>query len=1140
MSTEPPPMKAPDQEVRDQALDRRQSLILEAPAGSGKTGLLTARFLALLADVRHPRQILAVTFTRKAAAEMADRITGTLRQALAEHPAPPATPWDALLLDLARAALRAHPDWTLLMRSPDAFFVDTFHGFCARIARQWPLESEVPPGFALLDDLGQQALLDTAVREYIQAAAAGESALDPYEAQAFQRRLAAANNNVRALGGQLADLLARRDRLDGLIAVFRQAQPRAELESRAERLAGLGLAPLRAYFAGQADAWRELAARLHAASGVFADRLAPEPPGMALQDAPAWRAAAEVFLTKTGTPRRQFRPAEFGPQFGKGPLADWIAGLPPDIAERLAELRGWPDIADPVGYEALRDFVLIARGVLARFAALLRARGLDFMELELAALRAFSRVDRPGESLVFFHEHLRHVLVDEAQDMNDTQVRILGALAEGWEADDGRTVFVVGDPKQSIFRFRRADVSLFESLKAGGLPRRGEAPLPLRPLALRANFRSRPHLVAFANAAFAHILGTPRPEFDEVAFQPAAPARASAPVPAPVTLAVFSCRTGRTAAASSGLPSGEARIVEARYVADRIAALHRERPDDTIAVLMPARTHLTPYVRALAAYALPVRLMEGVPMPDCPEVRHLLNLFRALVRPHDDVAWAAVLRAPWCRVPEAVLERIAAAPGLARWSDRIAGPCRDAHPDLARFQAAWDRLRPDVGREPYAVSLQRLWEDLDGPAAVVRRYGSAGLAGALQALELLGRCPPGTAEDTLEAFERLVAHAYTPPDPRAAFSPIAVMTIHRAKGLEFDHVFAVGLDRRPGGRTRGEWQTAFLLDRLPVSGRPFLAAAGGDRRTEARPLAHVLLQALGRRRDAAEYRRLVYVAATRARESLTLSGLWKARPSDPDGEEDAAAAAAESPIAWFEALARQRAFEGLPVRLLRDPRPDAPVPAAAAAPVRLPDPAPFDPAPLPYRIETPSALEDATAMVALPGTDEPDPEARARGVVMHRVFDTLARGSPAPDTAAVEAALAAEGVVPAGRPDLARAALVECRRAWDLPAFASLRQAASAVLCEWALEDAPAPGRLRVGRVDLLLKTGEGAVLVDFKTGRPGPRADPGDWLVRETARYRPQLDAYREMAARVLGLEPGRVRRALLFTALPQWVEVP
>ncbi|MFA5043864.1 MAG: UvrD-helicase domain-containing protein, partial [Kiritimatiellia bacterium] len=1161
-------------------------------------------------------------FTRKAAAEMADRITRTLRQAQDDTCAAPPGSWEARLLELARNAIKAHPDWDILLRSPDAFLVDTFHGFCGRVARNWPLEARTPPAQtsrrvgALLDEIGQAALIDEAVAEYVHAFAAGDSRLDPAEIAAFQRRMAVANNSVRVISNQLADLLARRDRLGGLIDIFKHPLAKDELERRTEQLAGHYLGMLRDYFARHKESWLAVKRYLDERTP-----LSEEIPGTTLRAVSAWQAAADVFLVKSGAPRKQFKSAEFGQNFAKTPQADFIRNLPPEIARILNFTREWqapptPRQADGQetgaagGFEALSDCLRLAQGALERFGRLMSARGLDFMELELAALRAFSATGGPAaggnqrgcpsDSLIFFHEHLRHILVDEAQDMNDNQVRILSTLTEGWAPDDGRTVFIVGDPKQSIFRFRRAEVSLFEALQANGLERSAEAPLPLKALQLNANFRSRPHLVAFANTAFARIMRSPQAAFDEVSFNASEPARDGAAAAMPITLALFSAEGGSAAGGNCRHansfqttlpPAGEAREQEARYVAGRVAELHRADRAASVAILIPARTHLTPYVRAMEALSLPIRLMEGVPMPDCPEVRHLLNLFKALLRPHDDVAWAGALRAPWRRLPGAMLEKLAGMPAPARWGEKISGPGRQLHPELSSFNAALDKIRPDFGRESYAISLQRLWEELGGPAAVARMYGPAGLANSMRCLDLLAQCPAGRGEETLDAFERRLERAYTPPDPRAAFSPIAIMTIHKAKGLEFDHVFVVGLDRAPGGRTaHREPDSAFLMERLPQGRHPlpvvrcppsvvcppsFLAAAAGDRRTDVRSLAQLLLSDLGFRRNAAEYKRLIYVAATRARETLTLSGLM---PKTNGAQESQARTAA---IAWFDAMSREGVFEGLPVRTLQNPQPaqtgarepchserseesqsdghqmpeiprryaprndtldGSPVSNHTGAPFiepqKLPPaPAPFDPEPLPYLIRSPSKIEDETAAAARSGADESDPHARARGVVMHRIFETLARKAPMPQPPAVAAALAGEGLAHAQCRALAQEILDECRRAWEFPALTALRAAARETIPEWALEDRFDKNVIRVGRIDLVLKTAHDIVLVDFKTGRPIQDYDA--WLTSEIERYRPQLGAYREMTAKALSMPPARIRTVLFFTALPRAEEI-
>ncbi len=1131
--------QAPDIQVRHEALNIRRSFILEAPAGSGKTALLTARFLALLADVGHPRQILAVTFTRKAAAEMAERITRIMRQAQDKNcTASPGT-WENHLLELAHNALKVHPDWDVLLQSPDAFLVDTFHGFCGRVARNWPLESKTPPAFGLLDEIGQEALLDAAVAEYVHSfsvisptsARPGNTYPTPAEIAAFRRRLMAANNSIRVISHQLTDILARRDRLGGLISIFQHPLASEELVRHTEKMAEYYLGRLHDYFVQNQESWHALQQKIAKHKSDVVGSFPAKIPGLALCDLSAWQSAANLFLTKSGTPRKQFKCTEFGPEFAKSPLADFIRELPPEIAWILNFTRDWPEAADPNGFEALTDCLTLAQGVLEHFGKIMNTRGLDFIELELAALRAFDQADRPGDSLIFFHEHLRHILVDEAQDMNDNQVRLLSTLTEGWEQNDGRTVFIVGDPKQSIFRFRRAEISLFKMLQNMGLPRSAEAPLPLSALYLSANFRSRPCLVAFANAAFARIMQLPREAFDEVAFNPSAPARDRAITPRPITLAMFSCRQGNSQQANLPLKS-EARELEAQYVAGRVAALQREDRTASVAILIPARTHLTPYVRAMESLAIPIRLMEGVPMLDCPEVRHMLNLFKALLRPHDDIAWAGVLRAPWCNVPAIDLEKLAVTSASERWSEKIAGTGRQTHPEVSRFNAALSMIASDFGRESYAISLQRLWEELGGPAAVAQRFGQAGLANSMHCLDLLSQCPEGRGEETLATMERLLERAYTPPDPHAAFSPIAIMTIHKAKGLEFDHVFVVGLDRGPGGHARQqERDAAFMMERLPQdqsNERKFVAAIGADRRTKARSLTQLLLRDLGLQRDAAEYKRLIYVAATRARETITFSGLMT--PTDDSAEQASA-------IAWLDAMSKENVFAGLPVEHLVNPTPDDTALSNITHPKRAPEPAPFDPNKLPYLIQSPSKIDDETATVTRSGADETDPNAKARGIVMHRLFETLVRNEPVPREAAVAVALVMAGLASDQAREMANKTLAECLRAWEFKEFAALRARAFKLIPEWGIEEHLDGNAIRVGRIDLFLETINGIVLVDFKTGRPS--ADHTDWLKSEIARYRPQLNAYRAMTAKTLNVPQEHIRPVLFFTALPRWIDI-
>jgi len=1115
--------QAPDRKVREEALNTAQSFILEAPAGSGKTALLTARYLALLARVSHPRQILAVTFTRKAAAEMSTRIMQVLKQARLKESPSPESPWESLLFSLGEKVLKKHQAHPASLFNPESLQVGTFHGFCASVVRDWPLEAEIPPGLGVLEDIDQEAILERAVDQYVgdllSEKASGE------EVDAYKRRLASINNNPDALSAQLLGLLRRRDRLKDVLKIFAPGRDVKSLAKRLDqRLEGYGdlyLSKLREYFRGCEEEWKLLKRVLADGKSTIGEMLAGSIPGMGLASIPRWKEVAEVFLTKSGTPRRQFGPRNgFPGDFSRKPSAEFIKNLPLEIADLLAFVAGWPDPEeDNVGLTALTDILILIAGATKRLQDLIRARGLDYLELEMAAMRALSKPDHPSESLLFYHEHLRHILVDEAQDLNDVQAEILGKLTEGWEPGDGRTVFMVGDPKQSIYRFRRAEVSLFYELKERGLHREGESPLPLKPLLLSANFRSRPHLIDFANSLFEKVMAFPKRAYDEVGFAPSINAREKADYRVPVIAAIFHDEGEATENGPGPLER------EAQWVAASVAKLHAEKRDETIAILIPVRTHLATFVKTLTEAGVALCLTEGEPLGERPEVRHLLNLMTAMVRPYDDVAWAGALRAPWFHVPNQALLELAS--GEGPWSRRILSG-RERCPGLVRFCEAVAEAGKMFGREPYASTLGRLWEDLDGPNLTATRYGAAGVSNARAFFDLLDSCSGLLGEEALLKLIRLLESAYTPPDPRGAFSKVHMMTIHRAKGLEFDHVFCVNLSYNPLSGGRGE-EPAYRMGRLPGEEKHFLAAAQADRRTGKDNLAYYLLKDLDRQRTLAEARRLFYVAATRAKESLTLTGIGKL-PKNVDER-----SSFKTPLSALLAILSKGDALTPHFGLLENPEPPGGFQIEVERPALTLTPPPFQAEPLPYRIESPSKVEDETLQAAPPGSEEEDDYARARGLVIHRLLETLCRRRPLPDLQAVALALSAEGMPLDEAKEMAPDVLKEASRAWDLDEFQALRQSAVEIYPEWALEDFDGEGTLRVGRFDLLLRRERDRVILDYKTGQPG--SDVGAWVSAQLSHYRSQLKAYVQMVAKALDVPEEKIEWGILFTALPRLV---
>jgi len=1113
-------LPTPDQKIRDEALNTSGSFIVESPAGSGKTDLLIARYLALLSKVSHPRQILAVTYTRKAAVQMKNRVIQKLNQAKAKEPKPE-SPWEALLLSLAEKALKKHGSHPAILFNPESLQIGTFHSFCASLLRGWPVESGIPPGLDLLDDIDQEALLQRTVDQYVESILSKDVSSE--ERNAYIKRLAAVNNYPDALSKQIKGLLGRRDRLKDFPLLSSEKRSTESLDSelhrRLENYVGYFLSELQDYFLQHETSWASLKKSLTIQKGSNSDKLPDVIPGSSLKDVARWKGVGEVFITGGGTPRKQFGPKYGFPNgFGKDPSAAFIKDLPQVQAKRLAFVADWPDPEeDNVGIAELLDILILAVGASARLQELIRTQGMDYLELEMGALRALSQAGqggRPSESLIFHQEHLRHILVDEAQDLNDIQVEILGRLAEGWEPGDGRTVFVVGDPKQSIYRFRRAEVELFYKLEEKGLPRNSEAPLPLKPLLLTANFRSRPHLITFANRVFEQVMSSPRKEYDEVKFSHSEAAKGKSDHPIPTKAAIFT----KEYSGGEGLPPRER---EAQWMASEVARLHRERPKETIAILIPARTNLAFFVRALAECDVAVQLLEGEPMKQKPEVHHLLNLFTAMIRPYDDVPWAGAVRGPWFRVSNQVLLDLKGGNGF--WSERILSR-KDTSPELAKFCEAIVEARKMFGRESYSSTLSRLWEDLDGPRQASALYGAAGVSNARAFFDLLDLCSGMPGEEALLQLNRLLETAYTPPDPKGAFSNVYMMTIHKAKGLEFGHVFAVNLDYnalRGGGRE----QPAYRMERLPGEEKHFLAAATADRRTGQQNIGSYLLKDLTEKRTLAETRRLFYVAATRAKETLTLSGI--ANPSKDEKEDDF-----KTPLSSLLKIMKPDEENFM---WLVDPLPSPSVENEEKVLPSYQILPPFDAEPLPYLVRSPSRIEDETSQASPLGAEEEEGYARARGVVIHRILETLALKQSCPESGAIAVALEREGIPFKEAGEMAPQVLEEALQAWEAPDFLSLRKSAKEVHVEWAVEDYDGRRTVRVGRFDMLLKMEDKWLLLDYKTGRP--EKDLSAWLQSQKEHYRPQLDAYAEMVARGLNVSQEKIEWAILFTALPRLV---
>jgi ATP-dependent helicase/nuclease subunit A len=607
-------------------------------------------------------------------------------------------------------------------------------------------------------------------------------------------------------------------------------------------------------------------ARYAAANGGADGQLTPCADLTALPEAEfaridAWRGLASMLLTKDGHWRARFTKSEGFPAGGTAeekrrskPYVDRIHALRDALAgsdelrDALDALRGLP----PPHYgddqwRIVQAIVEVLRRAAAELAVVFAETGtMDFAEVTRRAVLALD--DESGSEVALaLDARLQHLLIDEFQDTSITQFELVERLVADWTPGDGRTLFVVGDPMQSIYRFREAEVGLFLRAWDSGI-----GSVALEPLRLARNFRSQQGIVEWANQAFARVLPA-RSDIASgaVSFEPAVAVHAAGIDPAVVVHA---------------LVEGDARD-EADCVVDLVRAIRAETPGASIALLVRARRHLLAIAVALRRAGMKPTAVELHALSSRPLISDLLALTRALEHGADRTAWLAVLRAPWCGLTLADLAALTEGERGRGVADLLADAAclerlsPDGRGRAGRVDAVLRRARSLEGRLETSVRVEQAWLLLGGPACL------ASAAEREDAEQFFTHLAQHEAERAgrvdVNALLNSLQSLFAAPDVGSDPS-FQVMTIHKAKGLEFDHVIVPGLAAVP---RRDEAQLMAWLERAADDGPELLLApihAGGAEKDGLLRWLESELQKRQRRED----ERLAYVAATRARERL--------------------------------------------------------------------------------------------------------------------------------------------------------------------------------------------------------------------------------------------------------------------------------
>jgi ATP-dependent exoDNAse (exonuclease V) beta subunit len=1210
----------PDQRERDRALDSSRSILVQAPAGSGKTDLLTRRFLRLLAEVDDPGQIVAITFTKAAAAEMRHRILAELEKAAAMKGTGfrPSTSGEFTMDALARCAL----DHSLLLGwklldLPSQLRISTIDSFCRELALQQPLLSGLGGGLEIEEQ--PSGLYRRAARQTLERIGQGDPALS----EAIEKLLLWRDNNWQELEEQLVEMLGTRDRWMQEFLLSRDPDWEALRESL-ERPFGNGvrealvtLNRLLDEIPGAREEALELARfACEQTGGQFHRELAelaefPSAPFASsdvLEEArEAHLALADLLLIGEGTFRKQVNVRLGFPvsrKREKARILNLIASLAAvsGLEAALAGIRDLPLIRyTEEEWKIVKACFTLLRQAAAQLKVVFAEAGrADYVEVAQIAHGVLRGEDGlPTDAAQTVADGIRHLLVDEFQDTSRRQHELLRRLIAAWPEREGRSCFVVGDPMQSIYFFRDADAELFARVRAAGLELPQDEPLLFDSVALTANFRTAPPLVERLNDLFVKVFAAS--DGCGINFTSAEPARADETGSGP-RFSLHLEFEPRTGPGTTGDPNAisereSAQTRQIQQIVDliqsrmsRIAEAREKSEKYRIAVLARARKSLVPIAQALREAGVPFRAVELEGLADRPEVLDALSLARALLNPYDRLAWLGVLRAPWCGLSLDDLHRLTSADDpalLARpipelLAERLPLLGEEGRRAVSRVLKALDSAAAFRASQParsLGTRLEQIWLSLGGPGCVD--------ATARANVELLWSCLdglPGSEEDLLgPALDAALKGLTALPEPAASSEyGVQLMSIHKAKGLEFEVVIVPELQ---AGTRRGSRKMLSWLERgleLPDdSGQitEFLIAPfqrkGADRGSAKRWVDSVY-----RQREAQEDRRILYVAATRAREELhlfarpayrvegdgslslpeptnnLLATAWpalgdevRARFEDWKGTYASAAASHGQVVQAIAASGEGNLLQMPPAlkpAILRRLPPDYQLELAA----------PSFPRPLAERVgEHESQPVNAFAGVAssvLYSRHQGGLPSRALGTAVHAFFEEFTRLRATSDWPAARAALqlcepriAAQaracGLNPAQAAQVAAQALrmaLDASRSpiaqWILSPHA---EAASEL--RWA---GIVAGRLRSVQVDRVFLAGlepmsegrEAWWIVDYKTAHSGD-LDPAVVLPELRELFAPQLEAYAEFLRNLHG-QDAAIRAGLYYPSMAQF----
>jgi len=835
----------PDANERDQALDLSTSCIVQAPAGSGKTGLLIQRLLACLCTCNEPEEVLAITFTRAATSEMQARVIEALEFASSNPDINTLEAYELNTLKLAQRVLKRDSQygWNLL-KNPARLRIVTNDTYNASLTRQLPILSGLG---------GNTSICDTPKLAYREASI---SLLDEIEDEsisadvrdAIAMLLRFASNRSETLITMMSDMLACRDQwletVNEVDAMHCEQALEQFVNTRLKQVSGILPQGLKSALLGVYKKAPNCSAHdISMVNDVW--------PGADATYLNEWQSLLQPLFTKKGTLVKKFTKTtgfpvgEVNTKVANELLSEIHSNSAHQDLNMLFDVLTLPNPDYPQALDEMRHAIsIVLTRLVGHLNVVFDAQGsIDFIENARRAQQALGGHDSVTDVLEKISYTVKHILIDEMQDTNYTQLRLVMQIIEDWVEDDGRTLFMVGDPMQSIYRFRQADVSIFQSLWS----KKSVCNIKLTPIQLRANFRSSKTIVNWFNRVLSGAFGEADPYTCEVEFSQSVPVKSVDTEGAQV----YKITANDTS-------------VEANHMCDHIDELIKTYPDESIAVLARSRSHVGKLVEVLKDRGVTFSSQKIDALDKSKHVNDAMMLVRALRHPMDRIGWIGLLRSPlvgmsWndCLCMSKGSIGLPIMYGAQHAASH--GMSMDGLKRLSRLQAAIDSLDSDsrLANNLHARS-SAAWHALGG-MQINNEIECEDVFRFFDAVK--DRQGAGIIAD-IEDIEQAIDGLYASPQPGV----VQIMTIHEAKGLEFDTVLIPALSKR----TRSDDARLFRHHLLPGG---FVITPNPGKSAHENSPEKRLYTAMGKLDDLAarnESKRLLNVALTRAKKRMKL------------------------------------------------------------------------------------------------------------------------------------------------------------------------------------------------------------------------------------------------------------------------------